>query len=92
MLRAESPAKRQPCGRQRDPRAHAQQHQPHPEQRDAEQAAALKRAQADAERYRRSVPYADPFWPYRSYPFGYPYPHPRFAPYGGFGWGIQIRP
>ncbi|WP_374241776.1 hypothetical protein [Zoogloea sp.] len=60
--------------------------------RDAEQAAALKRAQADAERYRRSVPYADPFWPYRSYPFGYPYPHPRFAPYGGFGWGIQIRP
>lgn len=60
--------------------------------RDAEQAAALKRAQADAERYRRSVPYADPFWPYRSYPFGYPYRHPRFAPYGGFGWGIQIRP
>lgn len=60
--------------------------------RDAEQAAALKRAQADAERYRRSVPYADPFWPYRSYPFGYPYRHPRRAPYGGFGWGIQIRP
>ena len=60
--------------------------------RDAEQAAALKRAQADAERYRHSVPYADPFWPYRSYPFGYPYRNPRFAPYGGFGWGIQIRP
>jgi len=60
--------------------------------RDAEQAAALKRAQAEAERYRRSVPYADPFWPYRSHPFGYPYRHPRFAPYGGFGWGIQISP
>lgn len=60
--------------------------------RDAEQAAALKRAEADAERYRRSVPYADPFWPYRSDPFGYPYRHPRLAPYGGFGWGIQIRP
>ncbi|WP_442770902.1 hypothetical protein [Zoogloea ramigera] len=57
-----------------------------------DEAAALKRAQADAERYRRSAPYADPFWPYRSYPFGYPYRHPRFAPYGGFGWGIQIRP
>ena len=39
-----------------------------------------------------SAPYADPFWPYRSAPFGYPYRHPRFAPHGGFGWGIQIRP
>ena len=46
----------------------------------------------DAERYRRSVPYADPFWPYRSFPFGYPYRHPHLAPYGGVGWGIQIRP
>lgn len=60
--------------------------------RDAEQAAALKRAQAEAERYRRSVPYADPFWPYRRDPFGYPHRPPGFPPHGGFGWGIQIRP
>ena len=54
--------------------------------RDTEQAAALDRARAEAERASRAAyppvyaPYGDPF-------YGYP-GRPRF---GGIGWGIQIR-
>lgn len=58
--------------------------------RDTEQAAALDRARAEAERARRAAyppvyaPYGDPF-------YGYPFGYPGRARFGGMGWGIQIR-
>jgi hypothetical protein len=58
--------------------------------RDTEQAAALDRARAEAERARRAYyppvysPYSDPF-------YGYPFGYPGRAGFGGIGWGIQIR-
>lgn len=57
--------------------------------RDTEQAAALDRARAEAERARRAAypvysPYSDPF-------YGYPFGYPGRAGFGGIGWGIQIR-
>lgn len=57
--------------------------------RDTEQAAALDKAKADAERYRmQSQPYWDPLWPY---PYAYPPGYPGWRGYGGIGWGGRIR-
>lgn len=59
--------------------------------RDTEQAAALDKAKAEAERYRRQSqpqPYWDPFWPY---PYAYPPGYPGWRGYGGIGWGGRIR-
>lgn len=57
--------------------------------RDTEQAAALDKAKADAERYRmQSQPYWDPLWPY---PYAYPPGYPGWRGYGGIGWGGRLR-
>lgn len=58
--------------------------------RDTEQAAALDKAKADAERYRQraTTPYWDPLWPY---PYAYPPGYPGWRGYGGIGWGGRLR-